>query len=263
VTQIIGIRQVVILLTLAPVFLSLNSDSWKLKKPKLQGLRSCLALVGILAGFTSIINLPLAMATTIGFTRSFFVIIFAILILKETIGLRRSLAMGVGFAGVLIVAKPDQGLQFSQDVGLAVLAAASIALNMIVVRIQSRYERPTLMVAYQALLVGIALIIPTWYFWITPTWLELQLLGLIGVLSVFAQWAMVRGLKVGEAAAMAPLDYMRLLYAIFWGFLLFGEWPELNVWIGAGLIFASTLYIIHRDAVMKQKDRPSASKTDF
>lgn len=259
VTQIIGLRQIIIILALAPTLISLNSQSLKLKKPKLQLLRSSFALIGILAGFTSIIHLPLATATTIGFTRSFFIVLFAIVILKEVIGIRRSAAMAVGFIGVLIVAQPEEGFMLSQEVALAILAAAAIALNTILIRIQSQFERPTLMVAYQALLVGLAMIGPTFYYWTSPSWEDLQMIAAIGLLSVIAQWAMVRGLKAGEAAAMAPLDYMRLIYAIGWGWFLFAEWPATNVWIGAGLIFASTLYILHRDAVTKKQRKQKAS----
>ena len=254
VTQIIGLRQFVIILALTPALFALRHQSWRLNRPKLQVLRSSLALIGILAGFTSVIYLPLAMATTIGFTRSFFVVLFAILILGETIGMRRSLAMITGFAGVLIVSNPGENFSISEEVLLGILAAAAVAMNVILIRIQSRNEIPALMVAYQALLVGLALIIPMIYFWIPPTMEELAMIGIIGLMSVIAQWGMVRGFKAGEAAAMAPLDYMRLVYAILWGWFLFGEWPELNVWLGAGLIFASTLYIVHRDAKLnKQK----------
>lgn len=255
VTQIIGLRQMVIIIALLPALIALRHQSWHLKKPNLQLLRSSIALIGILAGFTSVIYLPLAMATTIGFTRSFFVVLFAILILGETIGIRRSFAMLVGFIGVLIVVDPGENFTISQEVLLGILAAAAIALNVILLRIQSQYEIPALMVAYQALIIGLALIAPMIYFWIQPTTQELLLIGIIGIMSVIGQWAMVRGFRAGEATAMAPLDYMRLVYAILWGWVLFGEWPDLNVWLGAGLIFASTLYIVHRDATLNKRNK--------
>ena len=108
------------------------------------------------------------------------------------------------------------------------------------------------MVAYQGLIIGILMIVPAWYWWIPPTWDELKLITLIGLLTVFAQWAMVHAYKVGEASALAPLDYIRLIFATLLGFLLFGDLPDGQTIFGAAIILASTLYIMRREAKLKR-----------
>ena len=91
------------------------------------------------------------------------------------------------------------------------------------------------------------MIVPTLYFWVTPTLEEWLWMGLLGLVSVIAQTANIRAYKAGEATAISTIDYTRLVYASILGFLIFAEIPDLNTMIGAVVIIAASLYTLHRE----------------
>ncbi|MEE9588192.1 MAG: DMT family transporter, partial [Hyphomicrobiaceae bacterium] len=101
--------------------------------------------------------------------------------------------------------------------------------------------------SYQAVGVGLLMVPPTIWFWITPTLTEFLLLIAIGVVSALGQYLNILGLRSGEASAVAPLEYVRLIYVIALGYLIFDEWPEPRVFLGAAIIIGATVYTLHRE----------------
>lgn len=97
VAEIVALKQIVILAALIPAIIKAKPSDLRLKRPGLQIIRASLVFLSILAGFTAIIHLPLATATTLSFARTFFATIFAIIILRETVGSYRIGALFVGF----------------------------------------------------------------------------------------------------------------------------------------------------------------------
>lgn len=253
VTQIVALRQVIVLAALIPALLKSSKADLTLKRPSLQLIRASFAFCAILTGFTAVIHLPLATSATLGFTRTLFVTIFAVLLLKEGVGKRRIGAMLVGFGGVLIIIRPDTDHPLEWTMILAVFAAACVAMNTILIRIQSQHDKPTTMIAYQGTFIALLMIAPALYWWTPPSFDDLKLIALIGLLTVFAQWALVHAYKQGEASALAPMDYLRLIFATFLGWLFFDNLPDLHTIAGAAVILGSTLYIIQRELKLKRK----------
>ena len=247
--EILLFRQAFMLMFMAPVLVRGFPSALRTQQHGLHSLRIIAALFGMLFGFTAFIHMPLADATTIGFARSFFITILAVAFLNESVGARRWLAIGVGFIGVAVVLRPGPDI-FTQNIyGVMALAGAcSAALVMVLIRKLSQRDKPSTILLYQALGVG-ALIAPLaiWN-WVTPSLEDLVLLLAIGAVSVVAQMANIHAYRAGEASVMAGLDYIRLLYAVALGFVLFGEWPDIYVFAGAGIIIAAALYTIHREA---------------
>lgn len=138
---------------------------------------------------------------------------------------------------------------------LAIAAAAGVAVNTTLIRIQSQEDKPSIMVAYQALLVGCTMALLAYLHWQTPGILELALLTITGLLTVSTQWAMVHAFKAAEASALAPLEYVRLLLMTLFGWLVFNEWPEFQIWIGAAIILSSALFILYREARLKETQK--------
>jgi len=251
ITQILLSRQVIMGLIVLPAILANFPGSLRTEHMALQFLRISLALVAMLFGFTAVVHMPLAEATAIGFAKSFFVTICAIFVLKETIGWRRWMAVLVGFAGVLIVLRP--GFETFSIYGFyALIGAAGAGAVMVVVRLLTRTESATTILTYQALGVGVAMIIPGLWFWVWPTAYEWLLLTLMGVVSYGAQMFNIYAYKFGEASVMACLDYVRLLYSVAFGYLLFGDLPDFWTWAGAFIIVAASIYTIQREAKRKQ-----------
>jgi len=251
VTQIILVRQLVMVAIMAPTLARSFPDSIKTQRPFLQLTRIAVALIAMLAGFTALINMPIADATAIGFAKSFFVTIFAIFILKETVGIRRWTATLVGFCGVLVMLQPG-GNGFSIYGIYAAIAAIAAGLVMVILRLLSRTEKPSTILIYQAIGVGLVLTFPGIYFWQTPTTTEWLILIAVGVTGYWSQMSNILAYKLGEASLLAPLEYTRLIYATIIGISVFGEYPGKSTIAGAAIVVAASAYTIHRETKLKK-----------
>lgn len=251
VTQILFLRQLGMMIILAPTLVGNFPDSLKTSRLDLQLIRLVFALVAMLTGFTAIINMPLADATAIGFAKSFFVTIFAVIILRETVGIYRWSAVAVGFVGVLIMLRPGTDVFTIYSV-YALIGSAAAGVVMVIIRLLSRTEKPVTILTYQAVGVGLVMFIPAMIYWQNPTLKEWGIIAAIGFVSYFAQKANIHAYKWGEASLLASLDYMRLLYATVLGFFLFDQLPGIYTWAGAVLIVIASIYTVHREARRNQ-----------
>ncbi len=252
VTQILLVRQIIMTLIVAPAILSGFPGALKTNQPGLQFIRIVFALGAMLLGFTAVIELPLADATALNFAKAFFVTIFAVIFLKETVGVRRWGAVAVGFIGVLIMLKPGTEA-FSIYGIMAVISAACAGIVMVIIRLMSRTDSPTTILSWQAIGVGIAIAVPGIYFWQAPTLAQWALLIAMGAISYVAQMANIYAYKFGEASVLASLDYVRLLYATVMGYLVFETFPGISTWIGAAIIVAASIYTVWRESKKKQE----------
>ncbi len=255
VTQILFFRQLTMLLLAMPVLLNNYPQALITRRPGLQGIRLIAAFFGMLFGFSAIIYLPLAEATTLSFAKTFFVGILAIVLLGEVVGFRRWSAIIFGFLGVVIIAWPTDGASFNIYSLMAIGSAMAVAIVMITLRQLAQVDRPVTILAYQAIGVGLMMLPPAIYFWTTPTLFEIALIILIGILTSIGQLCNIQGFKAGEASAIAPLDYARLVYAIIFGYLIFNEWPEPRVFVGAGMIVAAAIYTLHRERIRARETK--------
>lgn len=252
VTQIIVIRQLVMTIILLPTITRNYPQALKTKRLGLHLTRIAVALVAMLAGFTAVIHMPIADATAIGFAKSFFVTIFAIIILRETVGIRRWMATILGFAGVLIMLQPGSD-SFTIYGVYAAVAAVAAGLVMVIIRLLSRTELPTTILSFQAIGVGLMLLLPAYYYWQPPTAIEWILMILIGLTGYLSQISNIYAYKFGEASLLAPLEYTRLIYATIIGIVVFGNYPATETIIGAVIVVIASAYTIHRETKLKRR----------
>ena len=239
-------------LMLVPVLVKGFPTSLKSNYVSLHVARIVLAIIAMLGGFTAVVNLPLADATSIAFAKSLFVTIFAVFILKETVGVYRWSAVAVGFLGVIIMVRPGtEG--FSIYGAYAVAGAASAGLVMVIIRKLTRVDPPSTILAYQAIGVGLIMAVPAYMQWVPPTPFEWKLLAGIGFISYFAQKANILAFTYGEASLLASLDYVRLLYATLFGWLLFSEIPNTSTLLGAGIIILASIFTVYRERRLKRR----------
>ena len=221
--------------------------AFKTDRPGLQIFRGVITLASMLCGFSALLYIPLAQATAISFSQVLFVTVAAVLILKERVDAARWIATILGFVGVLIMLNPSsEGLNVwaLMSVGGA-LFGAGITIS---VRILGTSERTETILIYQGLVLMVVLAWPAWAFWVWPTaeqWFWLLLLSLFGTAG---QWLITKAYQVGEAAALAPLDFSRLILAGFTGFVFFAEVPTATTLIGAAIVIGATLYTMRRNA---------------
>lgn len=260
VVEILFIRQICVLLIISPVVLRNRHTVFKTNHKRVYFLRAFFSTIAMITGFTAVVHLPLAEVTSISFGRTLFATLLAIVFLKEVVGVRRWSGTLIGFMGVLIVIRPDTN-SFDIYAFLAITSAFFVAANMIILRKMTQIDKPSTIMAYQGVLITLVMAGPALYFWKTPSLEELAFILLAGGLMSISQYITIQAFKVGEAAAIAPVEYVRLLFATVLGVYFFDEIPTIWTLIGSLIIVGSTLYTMHRNSVRKLKidtDAPDA-----
>ena len=223
---------------------------------KLHVLRAVLG-VSMLSLFTySLRYMPLSDAYTIFFVAPLFIAILAAVILRERVDARRWIAIGVGFAGVLLVLRPSGAGLFSAP-ALAVLATAAMyAGSAITVRILGRTDSTQSMVFWlmttMALGAG-ALALPDWRPIDPSHWLVIGEIALTGSLG---QWAITEAFKHGEPSFIAPFEYTALAWGVGLDWFVWKTFPAPITFVGAGVIIASGVYLLRRERVHSEAEHP-------
>ena len=247
VTEILFFRQATMVAIALPAIVHGYPESLKTRRLDLQLARIGVAFGAMTLGFTAVIHLPLAEATTLGFTKTFFMTILGIVVLGEVVRARRWAALAAGFAGALIILWPEGGGGFNIYQLASITSACLVALVMVLIRKLTQVDRPVTILSYQAMGVGLLMFGPMLWFWKTPTPWEAGLLVLIGAVSAVGQYINILALRAGEASALAPLDFTRLVFAGALGLAMFGEQPSGRVFLGAAVIVGAALYTLHRE----------------
>lgn len=229
-----------------PLFIRHGPSILKTEKMPLYLLRCLIGTIGMLAGFWAIVHLPLAQAVAISYSTPMFVTIGAVLVLHEVVHRRRWLAVAAGFIGVIILLHPGAD-SFSMASLVALLAAVMSASVAISIKFLARTEKPDAIVIYTTLLWVPMSLLPALMVWQTPsgiTWLWLVLCGLFGTV---AHMCWTRALQLGDASMLTPISFLQVLVVGAFGYWLFEEPVDRYTLLGAAIIFASTLYIAHRE----------------
>lgn len=221
-------------------------------------LRAAVGLMSMAATFSALLALPLAEATTLGFTMPIFATVLGALVLGEPTGWRRWAAVLAGFAGVLVVVQPGTSHLPAWGLGCGLLAAALTAVISILLRQIGRTERAMTTVFWFSTLSLLPL--GAWYAAVVqphPAAVWAILLG-IGLLGGAAQLAMTGSLARGPVSVVVPMDYTSLLWATVLGWLVFGNLPAPTTWIGAPIIIGSGLFIVWREHVRRRSETREA-----
>ncbi|MEM8729749.1 MAG: DMT family transporter [Pseudomonadota bacterium] len=248
VAQIGVFRLATQIVALAPLILWTRGGVMRTARLPTHLARAACSAGGMVLFYLAFALLPLALASTLTFLQAMFVTILAALLLGEAIGPRRIAAVIVGFVGVLIVMRPgvapvDPGML------IAIVAALVSSLLMILTRSLSATESRMTIMLYSAIL-GLAFIaVPAVMTWQAMEAWHLPLLALVGVAGTTGQFLMVGAFQVAEASALAPVDYVRLIFAVGVGYVMFGEVPDPWTWAGAAVILSAVGYATHRARV--------------
>ncbi len=252
--QIVFVRAVASFALVVGLIPRLSWAKLKPTRPLLLVARSGFATVALVLLFHSVATIPLADAQALNFANVVFIIPLSAFVLAERIGWRRWTAAIVGFVGVLIILKP--GFSTSHVAFWGALAgvggAAAYAAMLITVRMVSRTMHAD--ATYVWGVVGLALMsLPLALLdWAWPTGEEWLRLAAVGALGAVGQYAAVRAFAVGEASAIAPVDYLKLVFALIGGALFFSELPDAATVIGAVVIVGATAYATWREATVKK-----------
>jgi drug/metabolite transporter (DMT)-like permease len=208
-----------------------------------RGLTGSLSLMTI---FYALTHMPLADVTGISFSRSLWVIVLAVLFLSEKIRWRRSLATLVGFLGVLVMVRP--GPEANPAAFAAVLNALFVAMSVVLIKRMTVTEKPLTILFWGTLIPTFVTLPPALVVWKNPTMFDLTLMAIIGAGLSVGHSCLIHGLRVGEATAVMPFDYTRLILSGIAGYIFFFEVPDPYTIVGAIMIVGSTFYIARREA---------------
>ena len=158
----------------------------------------------------------------------------------------------MGFVGVLVMVQPGEGsLQLGALVALA--NAATVALSILLVKRLSDSETPLMILTQFAIFSTLLLAPPAIWVWRWPDlWGWVLAVG-IALSATIGQYFWVQAFKAGEMSAVAPFEYLRLPFAVFVGWLIWGEMPVIWTYVGAAIVIASALYIAHREAQLARE----------
>ncbi|SDH12217.1 DMT family transporter [Roseospirillum parvum] len=224
---------------------------------RLHGLRAVLGSGAMLLFFHAITATELALAISLSYARTLFLILLAAVFLGEVVRWRRATATVVGFVGVLIVLDPSGD---TDPAALAALASAALVAGaMACIKRLSDSQAPLVILTLFAVPAVIVSAGPAALVWAWPSPAQWPLLGLVGGLGSLGQYAVIRAMQSGEATAVAPFDYTQILFVTVLGLLFFDETPSANMLLGTAVIIGATLYIALREARLKRHARPPAS----
>lgn len=227
-----------------------------------------LVLRGLIEGMiavcfiTALGFIPLADITAILMMAPLIITALSMMFFREKVGWRRWSAVIVGFGGMLLVVQPGGNAVPLWALALALLSVVGVAFRDLLTR-QIPLEIPSVIVAITStigtLLGGLAMAVAT------MTWRDLstaQVLYTAGAAAtvILGNLAMIEACRDVELSVVSPFRYVVIVWAVFLGIVVFGEWPTSLALAGIALIGASGLYTLHRERVRKREEARVSSQ---
>tara|TARA_Y100001970_G_scaffold282775_1_gene396342 strand:+ start:1321 stop:2202 length:882 start_codon:yes stop_codon:yes gene_type:complete len=227
-------------------------DFYKTNRPFLHFKRCFAGLIAIVAIFIALRNLPLATVVSITFAAPIFTTILSIFLLSEKVGLYRWLAVIVGFIGILIISEPGfNSLNFYYI--YPIIFCLGLSYVAIAIKQLSSSEPVWLISFYFSLSIMILSFFTVTRGWILPSIKDFILLSLLGILGGLANLWLTQSYKFADVSLVTPLKYLALVFAIIFGYVIWGEIPTLKTLAGSSLVIISSLIIFRREIFYKKQ----------
>jgi len=227
-------------------------DFYKTSRPFLHFKRCLAGLIALISIFIALRNLPLATVVSISFAAPIFTTIFSIFLLNEKVGFYRWLAVFVGFIGVIIISEPG----FS-SLNLFYIYPIIFCLGLSYVAIAIRKlssTEPVWLIGFFFSFSIMTLSFFTFYQnWIMPSFIDLFLLSMVGILGGLANLWLTQSYKFSEVSLVSPLKYLALVFAIIFGYFIWDEIPTIKTLVGSLLVIASSFIIFKREMTLKKR----------
>jgi drug/metabolite transporter (DMT)-like permease len=246
--QVICLRQAATLLVIVPYVMGVSGwGALRVASWPGQAARGLLFVVNSAFMVLGLSLLPLATVITIMFASPLITAALSAPLLAERVSPARWLAILAGFVGVLIVVRPG-ATGFEWALLLPVAAATANALRDIVTRRLSRTETSISMLLWSTLIVTAAALTTAPFGWQPVTAAAAAWFVAAGVFNAAAHFLLIEALRLGEAAAIAPVRYTSLIWAVLIGFLVWRELPDAWVWAGSAVIVASGVWMVRAES---------------
>ena len=225
---------------------------YKTSRPKLHAFRAITGTLAIIALFIALREIPLADVVSLTFGGPIFVTLGSIFFLSEKVGIKRWLAVLIGFFGMLLIVKPayeELNIYYIFPIIFCIFFAC-VALSIRSLSSTEPNYRIALYFSLLSMLVGL-LTLP--FGWVMPNKFELFLLIFTGLVGSVANILLTVSLRYAEASLVTPTKYLNLVFAILLGYFIWSEIPRLLTLVGAGLIIISSMIIFMRESELKKR----------
>ena len=225
---------------------------YKTSRPKLHAFRAITGTLAIIALFIALREIPLADVVSLTFGGPIFVTLGSIFFLSEKVGIKRWLAVLIGFFGMLLIVKPayeELNIYYIFPIIFCIFFAC-VALS---IRSLSSTEPNYRIALYFSLLSMIVGLFTLPFGWVMPNTFEFFLLIFTGLVGSVANILLTVSLRFAEASLVTPTKYLNLVFAILLGYFIWSEIPKLLTLVGAGLIIVSSVIIFMRESELKKK----------
>jgi drug/metabolite transporter (DMT)-like permease len=240
-------RSAATFVVLIPAIVRDPARAYRTTRPGILLFRSAVGTAATIFAFYAYQKMPLADANALSFTRALWLVPLAMLVLRERVGPRRVAATAAGFLGVLLMLQPHGDSGFGWPALAALASSLMFAMTVTGMKVMTRDHSTTTLLVWAGTLGVVLSLPPALFVWRWPSAVDLSLLATMGVLGAVTQACYIKGMSIGDAAAMAPVDYTRLVFAVALGYLLFGDVPTTTTMLGATVVIAATLYITVRE----------------
>ena len=243
--QLLFLRACAALLLLSPLIWKQRYLFLNLERPGLQLFRVVLSTLEVAAFFLATVYLPLADVITYYLAGPIFVTAMSAIFLGEKVGWRRWTAILIGFCGVLIALRPS-----AQTVSLPALIAlgGSLSFSTLMLITRSLRKTPDIVMASTQFVGTFSLgAVLSAFNWVPPTPGSLVIFAAAGLVSVTALFCVNRSLKLAPASVVVPYQYSMIVWAVIFGFVVFGDVPSIATLVGAAIIIGAGFYIYLRE----------------
>lgn len=222
-----------------------------------QIIRATMLAIATVWFFSALETMPIADALAVYFVYPFLITLMAPALLGETVGLRRYIAVLVGFSGTFLIVRP--GFE-TVPIGVYYVLGASVcfALFNVLTRKLSGSSDPWLTVFYQSLVGAVVLAGFLPGNWQVPNADQWLLMLVMIVAAVVGHRLLIKAYELAAASLLAPFGYFEIISAVIIGYLWFGDFPDEYTWLGIAIIVASGVYIALRERKRKQSLRVAA-----
>nr|WP_283771086.1 DMT family transporter [Roseococcus pinisoli] len=211
---------------------------------------------GLYLWFAALPIIPFSELVAISFTGPIFIMIGAVIWLKEVMFWQRWVAGLIGFVGVLVVVWP--GLTGGGNWGSLLMLASSplFAASFLITKALAKRDSPTVIVAWQSLTVTLFTLPAALYVWQWPSASQWAVLLLCGALGSFGHWLLTNAYRVADISTAQPVKFLDMIWAATLGYLVLSEIPTSSTLVGAAVIFISTTWIARVEA-RRGRSRPA------
>jgi drug/metabolite transporter (DMT)-like permease len=249
--ELVFFRNVVALAVLIPIVRRQGLTLPDRSQAGIYALRVLFAYSAMTMLFFALSKMPIADVYALQYTTPLFTMVLAVLILKQKADRHSWVACMVGFVGTLIVMRPG-----IIEITLASAAALTMAFlyagTNTTIKLLSRKDSPEVITLWTNLLMLPLALVPALIFWVTPTLEQWPLIMGIAVISSLGGYCFTRSVSAADARIVQPFQFSRMIFATAIGWIMFSELPDLWTWLGAGVIFCASYYIVYREGLARK-----------